>query len=220
MPRNPLPSTCAGNPQRFILEAGTKLFRVHSEHFEAKSFNPTQADAHWGGGRFDATAEDSYSYLYAGEDSDCAVAEALLRDLTLEPSGRFLLPRIVLRGRKISVISPRSELELLCLRSGRDLAAVCQDAWLTTSDSSDYGMTRRWAHKIRGWVPWAQGFVWHSRRDPEKLSYIFFEDRGADVFEELTDPRFPAPDDNRLDGGVGEIFLRQTLAGYNLTLDR
>lgn len=220
MPNRPPPEAYDGEPRRFTLKAGTRLSRIHDARFEATGFNRTLADRHWGGGRFDATEDAPYGFLYAGGDDLAAVAEALLRDLPLSATGAQLLPRKALHGRKISWIAPTRDLELVRLLSGRDLAAVAQDTWLTKSESKDYGSTRRWGHKIRGWAPWAMGFVWRSRREEASLAYVFFDDRCAGCFEEVSDPVFAAPDGNRLDHEPGLSYVRDLLAEYNVTVFR
>jgi len=218
MPNRPPPYAYRGKPARSHLKAGVRITRIHDAHFPAVGFNPTLADRHWGGGRFDATKDDPCSYLYAGADDLCAVAEALLRDLPLLPSGSRILPRKALAGRKISWIASRQDLKLVSLRSGRDLAKLGQDSWLTKCDSKDYGFTRRWAHQIRAWAPWAQGFVWRSRLEEASLAYIFFEDRCPEGFEELLDPILTPPEGNRLDHDPALSYLRKLLARYNVTV--
>lgn len=220
MPNRPPPEAYDGDPRRFTLRAGTRLTRIHDRRFSATGFNPTLADRHWGGGRFDATEDDAYGFLYAAEGARCAVAEALLRDLPSTAAGAQILPRQALAGRQISWIRPARDLELVNLLSGRDLAAVGQDSWLTKCDARDYGFTRRWGHRIRSWAPWAQGLVWRSRREEASLAYVFFEDRASTVFEEVLDPVLRSPENNRLDREPGLSYLRQILAEYNVTVFR
>lgn len=220
MPNRPPPKAFDGTPRRFNLKAGTRLTRVHDARFAATSFNPIVADHHWGGGRFDATKDDPYGYLYAAGDDLCAVAEALLRDLPISAAGSRLLPRSALRQRKISWLAPIEDLELVRLLSGRDLAAVGQDSWLTKCDSKEYAFTRRWAQKLREWAPWAKGLVWRSRRDEESLAYVFFEDRCADGFAEVVDSVLTPPEGNRLDREPGSSYVRVLLAEYSVTVFR
>ncbi len=218
MPNLPPPTAYSGKPARSRLKTGARLTRIHDGRFSAVSFNPTLADRHWGGGRFDATPDDPYAFLYAGANDRCAVAETLLRNLPLLPTGSFLLPKKSLSGRRISWITPREDLKLVSLRSGRDLAQLGQDSWLTKSDWKDYGFTRRWGHQIRTWAPWAQGFVWRSRPEEASLAYVFFEDRCPAGFEEVDDPLLTPPEDNRLDRDPALSYVRKLLAGYNVTL--
>ncbi len=220
MPNQPPPEAYDGEPKRGVLAAGTRLTRIHSIHFGPTAFNPTLADRHWGGGRFDATEEDPHAFLYAALDDLCAVAEALLRDLPLSTTGSQLLPRASLADRQSSWMAPRRDLELLSLRSGRDLAAIGQDSWLTKCESADYAFTRRWGHTLRRWAPWAQGLVWRSRREEASLAYIFFGDRCPDAFTEVPHPVFSGPDHQRLDQGPAAAYVRALLAEYNVTLYR
>lgn len=218
MPNLPPPEAYRGKPARFHLKAGVRLARIHDARFVATAFNPTLADRHWGGGRFDATEDEPYSYLYAGADERCAVAEALLRELPILPSGSRSLSKKAVAGRKISWISTTENLTLVSLRSGQDLARLGQDSWLTKCEAKDYGFTRRWAHQIRAWAPWCQGFVWRSRLEEASLAYIFFEDRCPAPFEEHVDPVLTPPDGNRLDRDPGLSYLRKLLVRYNVAL--
>lgn len=220
MPNRPPPTAYDGRPNRCVLKAGARLTRVHDACFGATSFNPTLADPHWGGGRFDATGDDSHGFLYAGGDDLCAIAEALLRDLPLTMSGSLLLPLKALQGRKLSWIAPSADLVLVRLLSGRDLAAVSQDSWLTKCEAREYAFTRRWGHEIRKWAPWAQGFVWRSRREEASQAYVFFGDRCGEGFEEVLDPVFAPPDANHLDREPCLTYVLSLLAEYNVTVFR
>ena len=72
-----------------------------------------------------------YSFLYAADDDATAVSEVLLRDLPLDERGARLLPRARLRNLRIGWLTTNRDLQLVDLRSGRDLAAIGQDTWLT-----------------------------------------------------------------------------------------
>ena len=219
MPNTPVPGDYDGTPAPWTLPADTPLSRIHSVAWEVSAFNPTLADPHWGGGRFDATASDQYGYIYAGSNDSVAVSETLLRDLPIDEHGSQLLPRKALSNRRIGWLKPQEALELVSLRSGVDLAAVSQDTWLTQAPSLEYGFTRRWGHAIRAWAPWATGFVWYSRREPAGLSFVFFDDRcPADVFEEVTTGTPIPRTDSRLDAGEGHVYVRELLQRYRVTL--
>ncbi len=218
MPNEPPPEVYEGEPRRFTLGSGVKLTRVHDRRFGAAEFNPRLADPHWGGGRFDATAQDHYGFLYAAEDNRSAVAEALLRDLPLGPTGSRILSHSALQNRQISWIAPATDLELVSLAGGAALAAVSQDAWLTKCDAKDYGFTRRWAHRIRAWAPWAQGFVWRSRREEASHAYVFFEDRCPLGFVEIIDTVYAPPERNLLDREPGASYVRRLLTEYNVAI--
>ncbi len=215
------PCSYDGTPRRSVLGAGTVLTRVHQDRFAATAWNPKPADTHWGGGRFDATTDDPYGFLYAGSDDTCAVAEALLRDLPVTDSGSRLLLRKALADRRISWIAPTVDLQLVVLRDGKELAAVGQDSWLTKSEPRDYAFTRRWGHRIRAWAPWSQGFIWRSRLEEASLAYVFFADRcPAGAFGEILQPGLEPPNHNRLDYEPGKSYILKLLAEYNVTVYR
>jgi hypothetical protein len=218
MPDQEPPLSYDGDPHPYSLVAGTPLSRVHSAQFDVCAFKPLPADPHWGGSRFDATADDPYPYLYAAGDDHTAVAETLLRDLPIDVRGARLLPLSATHERRISWLRPTVDLRLVSLRSGEDLAAVAQDTWLVQAPANDYGKTRRWAHAIRSWAPWAQGFTWVSRREPKGLAYILFGDRcPPDCLEAITVNTPVHPDDNYLDRGAGAIYLAAILERYRVT---
>lgn len=202
-----------------ILPAGTRLSRVHSGEFTAVQFNPTLADPHWEGGRFDATEADQYGYLYAGCDDECAVCETLLRDLPLDSGGGRVLPRAAVAGRVLGRLVLSGDVPLVSLCDGKELARLGQgDTWLVSCPSSEYGATRRWGHAIRKWAPRAEGLVWPSRRDPSKRAYVFFADRFSARFDEATGGLPPVLGGLPLDAGLGERYLLDILARYWVTL--
>ena len=218
-PNQAPPSQYDGTPTRFILPAGSKLTRVHSVAFVVTQFNPNAAADVLAGGRFDATPEDEYPFLYAAEDDRTAICETLLRDLPIDEHGARLLPRAGLSQLSISWLRSTVELYLVNLRSGTDLAAIGQDTWLTASAAADYAMTRRWSSAIRDWAPWASGLTWRSHREPDGFAFIFFADRCPDdCFQEVTDG-LPVPHQNRsLGGGVALRYVEGILTSYRVAL--
>ena len=213
------PARYEGAPHRFVLPAGTRLTRIHSATFGVTGFNPTVARSDLQGGRFDATPGDEYAFLYAAEDDATAVSEVLLRDLPMDERGARLLPRTRLSGLRISWLRTTLDLELVSLRSGRDLAALGQDTWLTSAAAAEYAMTRRWSAAIREWAPWAVGLSWRSHREPEGFAYVFFSDRCPDgCFEEVAD-RIPVPPgDQNLDAGAARLYVEGILGSYRVAL--
>jgi hypothetical protein len=219
MPNVAPPAHYVGDPIRWTLPAGTRLSRIHDVAWDVLAFNPTVVDRHWGGGRFDATHDDPYGYIYAGTSDPVAVSEALLRDVPFDDAGARILPKASLKSRRFGWLAPRVPLDLVSLRSGEDLAAVAQDTWLVHAPSRDYGFTRRWGHQIRRWAPWARGFVWYSRREPDGLAFVFFDDRcPADAFEAVTAAIPVPPSESRLDVGAGTVYVRQLLERYRVTV--
>ena len=218
-PKQEPPARYAGTPHQFLLPAGTMLTRIHSTTFGVTQFNSTIAQSDLQGGRFEATPDDKYAFLYAAEDDATAVSEVLLRDLPIDDYGARLLPRAQLSQRSISWLRTTLDLAMVSLRSGRDLAAIGQDTWLTASPAADYAMTRRWASAIRGWAPWACGLTWRSHREPEGFAYVFFADRcPAASLEEVTDG-LPVPSGDRsLVAGPAGHYVEGILASYRVAL--
>lgn len=195
------------------------LTRVHSTAFGVTQFNPTPALDDRQGGRFDATPEDEYAFLYAAENDATAVSEALLRDLPADEYGARLLPRARLSQVSISWLQVTVDLELVSLRSGQDLAAVGQDAWLTASPAAEYASTRRWASAMRAWAPWACGLTWRSYREPEGFAFMFFADRCPEgCFEEVTEGLPVPPGDQSLAVGAARLYVEGFLASYRVAL--
>jgi len=231
-PRKNPPPHYDGKPKKFSLPPGTQCTRIHSAEFNVADFNPTVVRDPLRGGRFDATPGDPYAFLYAGTgDEDppartwtaaadqVAVSEALLRDRTFTDTGAALLPRAALRGRRIGWFRTTTELNLVDLRNGPDLAAVGQDTWLV--QTTEYAMTRPWAVSIRQWAPWAAGFIWRSRLEYEGYAYIFFEDRCPQDCVEGATTNLPAPvkpGDQNLDSGAGQQYVREILARYRASI--
>lgn len=222
-PSQPPPSRFTGQPRHLVLPRGATLVRVHDAEFAAGAFRPIPIlagrAARLRGGRFDATESDPFPSLYAASDGPTAISEALLRDLPMDDSGVRILPRTLLAGRQISWLTTEAELSLVTLRSGQDLAAIGQDAWLTTSPRSEYPLAREWCSAIRRWAPWAHGLTWRSLREPDGFAYIFFGDRPSlrqneGCFSLVTANVPVAPPNNRLDRGAGLIYMQEILDAY------
>ena len=202
-----------------MLRVGTTLARIHSSSFGAAEFNPTVATNPLVGGRFDCTPGDEYPYLYAAENDATAVSETLLRDLPVNDYGARILPEAQLFQLRIARLKATCDLPLVSLRSGQDLAAVGQDAWLTTAPSSDYSSTRQWASAIRGWAPWACGLTWRSHREPDGYAYIFFGDRCPSGCFEDDQRSLPLLLDSRdLDTGTARLYIEEILTSYRVVL--
>ena len=219
MPNIAPPSSFDGAPRQLILPAGTLLTRIHSAQFPVGAFNPTVAREQLRGGRFDSTPEDPYAFLYAAGDDPTAVAEALLRELPIDERGRRLLPRLRLGGLRIGWLRTTADLAITRLRSGRDLAAIGQDAWLTAGPASEYEMTRRWASAIRGWDKKAAGLTWRSRLEPDGTAYVLFSDRGAANALEEQQHGMPLPAGERdISGGAARRYTEAILTEYRTVL--
>jgi RES domain len=215
------PAAYAQAPALTTLGAGTTVFRIHHKHFPADAFNPVPSHKYYGGGRFDATQDDHYPFMYAGSTVDVAVAETLLRDLAPDPAGIRQLPWPRVAGRRISSVEVTADLELVSLRSAADLGAVAQDTWLTSCDPRDYAQSRHWAHWIRSHASGAAGYVWLSRREPGAAAYVLFGDRvPATAIAASAHPDVPPGDEADFDTPRGRRALRNRLTRYNVALSR
>lgn len=211
------PARYDGTPHTYLLPAYTRVTRIHSARYAVTSFNPRPAKNRYRGGRFDATPDDPYSFLYAALDDAVAVSEALLRDVPFDERGTRLLPRAALTDKRIGWLRTIVDLELTDLRSGKALAAIGADSRLITA--IDYEVTRRWSAAIRAWVPHSAGLIWRSYREPAGYAMILFGDRcPSGALAEVNDA-LPVPAGNRqLDAGPGHLYVREILARYRTTL--
>lgn len=174
------PSGFAANPHIGTVPRGTLLYRVYNKSYSIDSFNSSLTHRYYGGGRFDGTADDPYSYLYFGMSREVAVSETFLRDLPLDQEGPRLLPVTRTRNRALMAFQTTRDLRLLNLKTGAGLGAVSQDSWLTTCPPLQYSQTRHWAHWIRSLAPDVEGFMWHSLREPGEVAIVLFGDRILD----------------------------------------
>lgn len=217
MPFGPPPRECPGSPVRAELAAGRLVWRVHrrrraeGSELEGWRFNPTRPATAFAGGRFDPIEDGGPAHLYLGDSEACAVAESFLRLLGVGDRSARLLPRSSREGRDVTWLEVGETLALVDLRGGKALAQVGQDSWLTKSEPVAYPYTREWGRAIRGWCPWADGFVWRSRLDEDLLSYVLFSD--------APDRRVLAVRETwRLDEEEGLARLQPILEAYNVTI--
>ncbi|MER7720375.1 RES family NAD+ phosphorylase [Streptomyces flaveolus] len=210
-----LPEKGAARARSVTWRAGKELYRVHSHGRAADCFNTTEQDHHFGGGRFDSTANDAYSYLYAAPKEVTALVERLVRGLGFDALGspRFL-PHEEVAGKRLSRIRLARDVRLVSLRSITDLNAVQQsDGWLVRSDATEYAFTRRWGHWLRAEADWADGFVWRSRLDEPNESLVLFGDgEDSDLVEATGEPPL------LLDTPDGLRRLRRMLTKYRVEI--
>ncbi|WP_194911413.1 RES family NAD+ phosphorylase [Catenulispora rubra] len=193
-----------GEPVSEIWDAGTVLYRVHRNTRAAEEFNPVPADPHFQGGRFDATRYGApYPYSYVSLDPATAITETIFRDKIFTDDTQST-PRVRVADRRLSEVVLEVPARLVSLVSGPSLSSLHTDAWLVTAEEQEYAFTRRYGHWIREMVPWAQGFVWHSRRNPPATTGILFGDRfpGLDQGEGVLSPGKADPLDLRAGKGL------------------
>jgi hypothetical protein len=164
------------DPRYRVIPAGTELWRAHPSAYGPDQFNPTLADIHFDGGRFEGTLLDPYHCLYLAGDPLTALAESVLRSRPYEgPAGIRRIPYRTVWRRSLSCLRTRCDLNLVSLVDGKDLAAVLHDSSLL--DEDNYATARRWASEIRAQAPEATGLVWESRRNRPERALVLFHDR-------------------------------------------
>ncbi|GAA2296749.1 RES family NAD+ phosphorylase [Streptomyces kunmingensis] len=218
--RIPAPAVRA-EPQRYVLPAGTELWRVHAAHRPATEFKGVPADLHWGGGRFchirDGLSPDRLPFLYAGLTPLTAVCETLARDLRPRPDGRRRITQPRVRGRVLSKVVTAVDLPLVDLTDNAGLAAVHQDIWLVQAASPDYPRTRRWGSWILDQASWAEGLRWPSRQDSGLLSgealALYERRQGRPLLKPSTDPAVA------LDSPAGRDYLNELLKPLRIRVE-
>jgi hypothetical protein len=213
MPFGPPPDTYLGEPNRYCLPEASRLWRVQYKCHGPAEFKDKPADRYFGGGRFDATEDDPYPYLYAALTPTTALAETLIRSLPFGRGQQRILPRKAVGGRRLCLLELSTDLVLLSLITHADLAAVRQDEWLVQADPRDYAFTRRWAQWLRIQAPWAQGLIWSSRRDLGERSVVLFGDRCPAGTLGLSSPGCQVLDDS-----AGAANLNALLAPYRVQI--
>jgi hypothetical protein len=172
------------------------------------------SDPLFGGGRFDSTSMDTYSFFYAGLTPETALCETLLRSLKFTGCSRQLL-RTEVRGRALSRLTTTAPLTMLSLASAVDLASICQpDDWLLRADGHEYAQTRAWAHWLRKQDATVNGFIWQSRYNVPHEAIILFGDRCPDRDTALT----IVEESIRLDDAGGAGYLNRCLAPFSVSI--
>lgn len=190
---------------------GERLLRVHRITIgrSPDAFNRTIAPP-GSGGRFD-TVDGSYGHLYTAATPAGAVAEALLRGSLAPTASARVIPMAALAGRGMTELELLSPAPLVSLR-GPDVGHVCQDAWLTKCDSSDYHLTQAWGVAIRAWHPAMSGMVWWARKNEHELVHVLYDDRLPTPAVRVVGSTVP------IDSGPGLELVRLLLAAHNVTV--
>jgi hypothetical protein len=168
-------------PHIQLIPAGTTLWRVHSSHRDAVSFNERKVHALFKGNRFDGTDLHPYPYLYLGQEPGTALAETYLRgrEFTV-PAGVRLIGYEEVADKCLTEVRTETDLALVRLATEEDLAAVCQTSWLVDAEPRDYPQTRYWAGEIRKQATDAQGLAWVAHRHHPRVCVVLFGDRCGD----------------------------------------
>lgn len=198
-----------------VLEAGTQLWRVHGDH-PPQTFNPTAQTSILAGGRFD-TYLGNYAYTYLGADRDAGIAEVIARDLPVDGPAR-LVPRALLRGRRLSSVTVTRDLRILVLH-GAALSQVGADINLTKSGPDQYIYTREFAHRLLELLPTVDGFRYRCRHDEDRIAYVLFDQPTADGRHRARGALSDNGDARRLDEGEGLTEVHRVLADHNAAVE-
>lgn len=194
MPLQLPPSQCPRTPTKTVLQAGSRLWRVHAHKYPADAFYRRPPDREMGGGRFDTRG---FPYLYAAPDESTALAETLLRSVPFDDRGRRLIPRAAIRGKRLSAVEVTADLALLRLVDSVDLAGICTDEWLIHTEPANYDITRRWSTWLHQNQSWAKGLEWQSKRDLTRRCVMLF-DRCVDGVRAVPGEGYELDDPDRL----------------------
>ena len=173
------PSRNLAAPGLVILEAGTRLHRIHNRQRTASTFNPCRG----GPTRFaPITDEDGQCVpsLYMGSTFDSVAYETLLHEIPARTKQRTL-PAAVLGDRAHTRLDADRDITLAALRAPELAKWNISRTALIESSPKLYKETAAWAKAIHDQFPDVEGLVWTSSRcDPED-AYLFFGDRVRDV---------------------------------------
>jgi RES domain/TIR domain len=208
------PGELPGTPTRYVLPAGTALWRVHRSGLRVDEFDSARGANGVGGGRFDSVGHGGYPYLYCSPDAGTALAERFVGNLDFTATATRRLRRKEFEKNSASVCRTTTELNLLSLRTGPDLAAVGQDGWLLSARGKDFDLTRRWAAWLRERARWAQGFVWQSGVDMPKPTMVLFGDACESWALDPVDGM-----DHKLDDPDRQSWLRYHLNPHGVEFD-
>lgn len=173
------PSRNLAAPGLVILEAGTRLHRIHNRHRRASTFNPCRgaptrfAPITNGNGR-------CVPSLYAGSTFDSVAHETLFHDIPVR-TNRRTVPEAVLIGRAHTELETWRDIPLATLRAPElEKRNVSRTAVIECSPKL-YKKTVAWAKAIHDQFPDVEGLVWTSHRCHPEDAYLFFGDRVREV---------------------------------------
>jgi hypothetical protein len=214
------PDVLPREPDVWPLAAGLKLYRVSDRDYRADAFKATLEDSHFRGTRFGSTETDRYPYYYAAPEPSTAIVETLLHDACFDGEPVRTLPRAFVGQYLFSTVRVNVDLKLVSLLDSPALAAVAADGWLVGCERDAYAQTRRWGQWIRAQVPWAQGFVWPSRRDVGRRALVLFGDRVGEPAKVDFRPPVVLTDDDPVDFSKesGISWLNRILEPYQATV--
>lgn len=157
------------------LPAGTVLWHVYPSQYRPRSFNPSSRN------RFAAPPPPDREMFYAGDSSECALWESVLRNLVIEDKQPQHIDPGLLEGRSIAELTLGVDTQILDLRSPhfRHLSSnpARHTEWqrLATVPERDYPQTHAAAKELLAMAPEAAGLCWHSRQIGQRTVYVFYD---------------------------------------------
>ncbi|HHR5882909.1 TPA: RES family NAD+ phosphorylase [Providencia alcalifaciens] len=149
---------------------GKKIERIHSVLFHAVQFNPGK-----GYSRFSpifSQSGNNIPTLYGGINISVALMETLLHDLPTPckntPVELSLLSLLVR-----SQILPKEDIRLIDLNPRFMRKHGITQNHLLNSPSANYSSTQKWAEKVHGDNPEAQGIQWASKQHGDHAIMLF-----------------------------------------------
>jgi hypothetical protein len=203
MPDRPPPTGQAVTPHRFLLPAGSVLWRIHARTVDATEF--TGRRGRLTSGRFDGRG-DRYN---AGRDARTLVADLLLRGIPFSDKGFRTVRRARIAGKRASAVSTSTELSLVSLLTTPALTAVGQDTWLVFAEDRHWDRTGEWADWLHDVAPWAHGIIWPTEHDHGQSLVVLFGGRCTTGVLNA-DPEFALD----LDDEYGAVWLNGMLVHY------
>lgn len=156
------------------LPKGTLLWHVYPSKYDARAFNPRSPN------RFALVPPSGREMYYAGDSAECALWEAVLRNLVVEPKQPQHVDPAMLEDRSIAQVRLTNPVNILDLRSPH-FRRLTQDAdsrseWqrLAVVPESGYGETHNAARELVSAAPLAAGLCWHSRQVGSRTAYVFY----------------------------------------------
>lgn len=169
-----------------VLEASSRLFRVHEPQFpdgtahHGTAFNP----GHGGPLRWSFFGDPVIPVHYSAASPEAAVYESVLHDAV--PGAH--VPRQAWIGKVLTPLRTRRDLRLVQFHSEglRRVGLRARD--LTNTDADQYPFTVAWARAAHG--VGADGVVWMSRQLNSVPAYCLFGDRASadDLLPDTEDP--------------------------------
>jgi hypothetical protein len=156
------------------LPAGTVLWHVYPSKYEPRAFNLSSRN------RFALVPPPDQAMFYAGDNSDCALWEAVLRNLVVDDKQPQHVDPAMVEGRSIAQLKLLQAIPILDLRAphfrhlSADTARHTEWQRLCVVPERDYGQTHMAARELVTAAPRAAGLSWHSRQITAQTAYVFY----------------------------------------------